>query len=776
MSKLLIVESKSKCSKIEGYLGKGYKCMASLGHIYELEKGLQAIDIADNFNPKYRLMADKRSIVGDLQRAAKRAEIVYLAADPDREGEAIALHLSESLKIPNAKLKRITFNEITQKAILAAIGNPREIDIPLCNAQKARRVLDRLFGFTISPVLWDHVGKGLSAGRCQSPALDIICRRELEINAFASNMFYSLFGDLESKLGQLAVKYDEKISNKEACCQLLEFLLVANYMVDDVTKKDRKSNPPPPHTTSTLQQEASNRLSMNPKNTMKVAQKLYERGHITYMRTDSTCLSDDAKKNISTHISKTYGKEYLTPRNYASKAKNTQEAHEAIRPVKVSNSPEMMKFSDPDEKRLYDIIWKRAVASQMTERRYTQQILTILATVLGKEAVKLFSDEEVTTFQGYEILYQKPLGKITELKQGDTLEMEQFKGEERDTKPKPRYTEASLVKELESSGIGRPSTFSNIVSTLLDRNYVEHGKTSKQKVEKTNLFIKRGQTAITDEVISKAATSEKGKLKATELGLRVREFLNNHFTNILSEQLTSTIEDRLDCVAEGNDCWVSVVREFYESFYPTVVKMSPGNSSLPNKKVNELGNHGKYSYAIINTKFGLALSKTETGKKTAKPKYLPICKELYSEGNDLQLTQVKTLFKFPRTIKYDCGTEISFCYGKNGFYLKHPNASMSLDGDFSQGSAPHERDMAGFLEMIKTKSETNEDGLIKKGIIKTVGKFNICNGPYGPFVAYIKGRARPVSVPKDVDPESLSEKDCQDLFQKRKQNYKKGSS
>ena len=774
MTNLLIVESKSKCSKIESYLGNGYKCMASLGHIYELKKGLEAIDINNNFEPKYQLIPGKKSVVGDLQRAATRAELVYLAADPDREGEAIALHLSEALNLPSHKVKRITFNEITKNAVTEAIKNPRNIDMPLCNAQKARRVLDRLFGFTISPVLWDYVAKSLSAGRCQSPALDIICKRELEIRDFSSNLFYSLFGNLISSLGNLSVKYEDKITSKEQCYSLMKLILVSSFIVDNIVKKERMSRPPPPHTTSTLQQEASNKFNMNPKTTMQIAQKLYEKAHITYMRTDSTVLSEDAKKNIATYVKNKYGDDYYIMRNYENKKKNTQEAHECIRPVSVINSPDKMKFSDSGEAKLYEIIWKRAVASQMSERRYTQQIMTILAKSLIEDVeniVKLFSDEEVTTFQGYDILYNHPLGGITNLKQGDNLDLDNFTGEERDTKPKPRYTEASLVKELERSGIGRPSTFSNIVSTLLERNYVEFGSISKRQVERTTLFVKNGDTDINSKTSKKSATSEKGKLKATDLGLRVRDFLNQHFSNILSEELTSNIEDRLDIVAEGNDCWISVVRDFYNSFYPTVQTMTQASSGL-NKVVKTIGMCNKYKYSIINTKYGLAISRTSNTDKISKVKYLPISKELYESGDNLTLEQIKCLYRFPRTIKYSCGTEVEFCYGKNGFYLKYPGSSTSLDGDFSNGKAPSEIEMGTFLEMIQENKNNNDDNdesnnNSKRGIIKKLGNYNICNGPYGPFVAKTKGSGKPVSIPKEIVPENITEEECKALFTKR---------
>ncbi len=774
MANLLIVESKSKCGKIESYLGKDYKCLASLGHIYELVEGLEAIEIHNNFNPRFRLMSSKRALVGDLQRAAKRATTVYLAADPDREGEAIAYHLSQALKVSSDKIKRITFNEISKKAVQEALANPREIDIPLCDAQKARRVLDRLFGFTISPVLWDYVGKSLSAGRCQSPALEIICQREQEISNFASNMFYSIFGDLNHPKGCITVKYQEKIPDLTTCQSLMEFLLLASYTVSHINQINRTSKPPPPHTTSTLQQEASNRLSMNPKTTMQIAQKLYEKGHITYMRTDSTILSEDAKRDINKYVLNTYGENYHHPRNFTSKVKNTQEAHECIRPVKIGHSPDQMKFTEPKEGRLYEMIWKRAVGSQMAERQATQQIMTILATVVGKQALELFTDEEITTFMGYEILYQKAPGKITDLKVGEILSLEKFKGEEKDTKPKPRYTEASLVKELERSGIGRPSTFSNIVTTLLERNYVELGTNQTKKINRTNLFITKDRPEVTSEIEKKNATSEKGKLRATILGLRVRTFLGEHFQNILSEGLTSEIEDRLDNVANGQDDWVSVVREFYQSFYPTVEKLT-SEKTTNSKKMLEIGILGKYCYSIINTKYGPAFSKTETNRKMSKPTYLTVCKNLYGDGSGLSLDQVKTLYKFPRKIRCPCGKEIDLCYGKNGFYLKYGSCSTNLVGDYSNGQVPSENDMGCFMDMIdeyqQEQGETGE-GPLKRGIIKKIGVYHICRGPYGLFIANTKTKRKPVSVSDDTDLDTLTEVDCLKLI-KNSYNSKK---
>lgn len=753
MTNLVIVESKSKCGKIEKILGKGYKCMASVGHIYELEKGLQAIDISNDYNPKYKIMPSKRSVVADLRRVSAHSDIIYIASDPDREGEAIALHLSEVLKKYKSKIKRVTFNEITSKAVKYAINHPRDIDIQLCDAQKARRVLDRLFGFEISPILWSNVAKNLSAGRCQSPALNIICNREDEILQFNNNQFYSLFGKLQSKnpIFPLDVKYLENIKDIESCKDKLSSLLIANFKIIDKKTKIKYSKPSPPFTTSTLQQIASNKVNINPKTTMQIAQSLYEKGFITYIRTDSTILSDDALEQIKNYIQTNFESDYLQPRIYKTKDKNSQEAHECIRPTDINNTSNDIVFDSDLEKRLYSLIWKRTVASQMTDRKLQNLILTVGVFIDDKKQFLLYYDEDLTLFQGWGCIYDLPMGSNCPLDIDSILELDNFTAEERDTKPKPRFTEASLVKELEKTGIGRPSTFSNIISTLLDRQYVIKGINSNEKVMRNVLTISKKDNKINCKSVEKSKNVNKGKLVATSLGIRVCTFLDTHFQKLLSHTLTSNIEKRLDIVALGKDDWVKVVDDFYNSFHPTVEKLKENKSDKNSKTI--IATTPLYEFSTINTKYGIAYCRQEINTKK-NIKYLPICTKLYPDPDKISLAQIKKLFKFPKKIKIDDGRVIEFLYGKNGFYLKNNNITMSLIGDYTIKTSPESIDIDQFLDKLENSNDDNTSGKKMCKKINQIEKYGIWEGPYGPFITM--PNKRPISIPKEYEIEALT--------------------
>ena len=791
---LVIVESKAKCGKIESILGTEYRCVASLGHICELEPGLEAIEIQNNFRPRYRIMDSKRSVVNEIRQLAKKATVVYLAADPDREGEAIANDLFTCLKL-GKKAKRITFNEITKKAVKGAIQMPRSIDMPLCEAQRARRVLDRLVGFEISPVLWKHVAKRLSAGRCQSPSLEILCQREQEIKGFAAEAFYSISGDLARKGGgksgqkdkkeekestnhQVAVKNDGKITGATQCLAYLTGSLVAKYIVSKLQQRQKTSNPPPPFTTSTLQQEASSRLSLNPKVTMQCAQRLYERGLITYMRTDSTDLSEEAKGKIGEYIVKTYGDSDWKRRDYRAKQANAQEAHEAIRPSKVSTTTDRLPEMDSSDRRLYDLIWKRAVASQMAERRFLEQTATIAVILLAtnETVYHLLSQEEETTSPGYTQLYNPKVTKLTPLTEGDLLDLAKLTGEERETKPKPRFTEASLIKEIEKRGIGRPSTFSNIVTTLFDRHYAQSGPPPEQKAgaQRTHQVyqIQAGDTEVTQSEVKRKAPTEKGKLFVTELGWSVRNFLHQHFQSLMSDSFTSEIESRLDRVANGEDVWHSVVRELYDSFHPTVKTL--GAQSSENSRLQQgYGSKGKYEYNRIQTKYGLALARNVSGSQS-KPKYLTIAQELYGDGDSLTLDQVYRLFRFPKTITFPSGETAEMRYGHKGFYLKWETGSQNLSGDYSDGRSPDPVVLAEVLEKIQ-KPESTGSG--DSRILHRFGDLTVWNGRYGPFISSRKGK-KTVSLPEGIEVAELTDKQCQEIYRKTpaKRGYAKKKS
>lgn len=783
MTSLLIVESKAKCHKIETILGKGYRCLASLGHLFELAPGLEAIDVAHDFKPTYQLIPTKTHVLSELRNVARQVDTVYLAADPDREGEMIAKHVMEGLKLPASKFKRITFNEITAKAIKGALTRPREIDENLCSAQEARRVLDRLFGFEWSPLLWQYVAKSLSAGRCQSPALALVCEREAELETFSAQQFYKLMGQLKSKGGAgkkriLEVAHPEKIEERERCLELLTRLLVANFLIQAVTQKARESKPPAPFTTSSMQQEASGRLGMNPKRTMSTAQRLYERGHITYMRTDSTALSDQAKTDLGGFVRGLWGEDYHHSRDYAKKSKNSQEAHEAIRPVKVENAPEKMKFDSIDDARLYELVWKRAVASQMAARRYTEQVATVAALEAGVRFLDFLCTETETTFPGYEVLYERPKGSLTPVKEGDVLELEHLEGDEQDTRPKPRYTEASLIKELEKRGIGRPSTFSTIITTLLERGYVEPCPKAKGHKERHHMEIQGGaagrERGVVETTLKRPQTSQKGKLQATALGVRVFRFLREHYAAITTDGLTGQLEEQLDRVAAGELDGVAVVRGFYEDYHPKVeaLRVAAGGGAS-GRCVHELGVAGRYTYVRLQTRYGWAWARSLADKERAKSSYVSVYSGLYEEGEGVSIERVQRLFKFPRKISYADGRIVDFCYGKTGFYLRHASGTCSVEGDFSEGGMPSAEVMGAFEAELKEKEASGGASASGSGPLRKLGPYSIWNGRFGLFVAKestSKSRRKgpTASLPAGCDVAALTEADCEAALEEGK--------
>lgn len=730
---LVIVESPAKCKKIESILGKGFVCRASCGHVMELEKGLEAIDIPNGFEPKYRITPSKRDVVRELKRMIQKSHTVYLAMDPDREGEAIAYQLAKYLGILNTA-KRSTFNEITKQAVSQAIQNPRSIDYHLNDAQKARRVLDRLVGFEISPLLWNHISSSLSlsAGRCQSPALDMLYQREEEIKAFQSQAYFTIYGQLsyeaDSERTSIQVslpKGKDKIKSLETCETYLEASLsgVGTMRVADIQESEHTSSPSDPFTTSTLQQEANNQLHMNPKTTMSLAQNLYESGYITYMRTDSTALSEEAKKLAKILIYERFGKSYYQKKKKTATAvpkkdSTAQEAHECIRPVDMDKIK--IDVPTPGHQRLYELIWKRTIASQMKPKKYHMRQYDIPVEKDGKDVYHLSHTEENVEFPGYTILssFLKCLSSSSEftlpepdvwsvLNKGDILQLENLTGEEQDTKPKARYTAASLVKSLEKSGIGRPSTYSTIISTLIDRQYAREGVQKTDYYEKTNLKIDKSSTDVKRGSSRKKKPSEKGKLFITEIGERVRNFLHQNFERLLENEFTSSIENKLDHIASGKENWSHVVQIVYDSFHPMVEKLreAKASSSKGNLRV-KLGDHGKDEFYRVRTKYGMAILKQSKGKK--KGTFVSICDKLYEEGEELTLEQAVCLSNFPRTIHLKDNEKAQFCYGKHGFYLKIPSRdkkkpfqTVVVDGDWSHGKLPKK-------EMVQELLQTND--------------------------------------------------------------------
>ena len=742
---LIIVESPSKCKKVESVI-KNSKCMSSCGHIYELTKGLEAINISNNFTPSYQIKKTQKANVNKLKSIKNKYSEIYLAMDPDREGEAIALHLAEALNIKR-QAKRITFHEITKSAITESLSNPRKIDINLCNAQKARRILDRLMGFEISPLLWSHIkdsNTSLSAGRCQSPALQLISIREKEISNFSSNMFYSINGiTIHSTGNSLDIKYPKKLDTLQKVKTVLENCLVCTFMIKKIKERFSKHSPKAPFTTSTLQQEASLKLGLSPKQTMSVAQKLYESGLITYMRTDSTTLSSEAKSKIKNKILQKYGDAYHKSRNYASKIKNAQEAHECIRVVDMDKK----EISDNLQKRLYELIYNRTIASQMTDNKNKHYDITVCAIKNKKELYSFNAHQEEVVFDGYTKLYPDKKNKVFLVKEGDPLTLDKLEGEEDNDKPKTRYTEASLVKVLEQSGIGRPSTFSNIITTLLDRNYIIKKTTNDSKKRDSEIwYINSKKPTLQNKIVKKNGLNEKGKLFLTATGEKVLTFLGIHFSNLIDKNLTSQIEEDLDLVANGTLNWIDIVRKFYNSFHPTVLTLKSESSTTNNPRImslkKEIGKVDNITYGLTKTKYGMAFVKVIKNDI----KFAPICERLFKDGKRISLNQLIFIFTLPITL-YDIYT---LHYGRYGFYIKNKNNQKSVTEDYSNGVLPT-------LEELTDMFNNNKD---KKLFLK-FGDITVLEGKYGPYILY-KGKT--YRIAGDIDINNLDKDKCMNII------------
>ena len=747
---LIIVESPSKCKKVEKAAGPGYVCLSSCGHIYQLIHGLSAIDFSNQFEPKYELMKDKKKVVSQLKKGLKTYNNIYLASDPDREGEAIAVHLAEELNIKNSA-KRITFNEITSTAIKKALKQPRQIDFNLYDAQKARRVLDRLMGFEISPLLWKYLPNNgnLSAGRCQSPALQLIYQRERDIQAFQPKSFYDIHGTLDHKKKNISlkIKYPKKLDKEKDVIQLLNHCLLAQFTIFKKDIRLSESKPPAPFTTSTLQQEASLKLGYNPKRTMQIAQKLYENAYITYMRTDSTTMSEDAKKALKSYIQDKYGNDYHKSRNYNNQSKNAQEAHECVRITDVELDSDML---DGDQKKLYELILKRTLASQMTNKITKICDLDIHASNNNKDLLFKAQEEEIE-FDGYSILYPKKDSVIRPFKVGELLNLNKIEASPELEKPKPRYTEASLVKALEKSGIGRPSTFSNIISTLMDREYIILGKSSNETIQKTVLFIKKDSDNILEKNIDQKKDNLKGKLIITDLGIKVLTFLNEHFAHLLDDKYTNIIENELDKVSQGNVIWHKVVEQFYNGFHPQVKRLTSTASSNDNtrvknnKEVKSFGTLDDFTYSIVKTRYGNTfVQKSNTNDKDIR--YLPIVQSIYNKGISVTIDQLDFLFSLP----LDCGNNIKLYYGRNGFYAKQGAQSVNLEGSYDLEHLPDNDDI---IQKLNNKPTSK--------LIKEYKDYKIMEGKYGPYIIH---KSKFYKIPKKNDPSKLTLTDCKKII------------
>ncbi|MCF1422556.1 type I DNA topoisomerase [Mangrovimonas futianensis] len=755
---LVIVESPAKAKTIEKFLGKDFKVESSFGHIADLPSKELGVDVDGDFKPKYEVSKDKKAVVKKLRDLVKSAEIVWLASDEDREGEAIAWHLAETLKLDKSKTKRIVFNEITKSAIQKAIENPRGIDYDLVDAQQARRVLDRIVGYELSPVLWKKVKGGLSAGRVQSVAVRLIVEREREIQGFEATASYRIDAEFSTEDGHtFKAKLPKNFDSKEEALKFLEQNVSAHFEVADLEKKPAKKSPAAPFTTSTLQQEASRKLYFSVSKTMTMAQRLYEAGLITYMRTDSVNLSDEARKGAQNEIEKAYGSNYSKPRNFTGKTKGAQEAHEAIRPTDFSRHSVNV---ERDQARLYDLIWKRAIASQMSEAELERTNVKISA---DKHQEQFTANGEIIKFDGFLKVYLEGTdeedleqeGMLPNLKVGESLLNNYITATQRFTRPPYRYTEASLVKKLEELGIGRPSTYAPTISTIQNRNYIEKGTVDGTEREYVQLTLAKDQ--IKDQTLTEKVGSDKGKLVPTDIGMIVTDFLVNHFDTILDYNFTAKVEEDFDEIAGGKVDWSKMMREFYKDFHPTVTDVEENAERESGERI--LGKDPKTGrqVSVRLGKFG-PMVQIGTVDEEEKPMFASLTPE--QQLNTITFEEAMDLFKLPKNLGDYEGEEVEVNNGRYGPYVRHGKTFISLPA----GQDPLSVEMEDAVVLIKQKQKADAPIYHYEGKEVTKGK-----GRFGPF---IKWNNMFINVNKKYDWDNLSESDIVELIEDKIQKEK----
>ena len=754
---LVIVESPAKAKTIEKFLGKDFEVLSSYGHIRDLKKKDFSVDIEHNYKPIYEIPADKKKLVETLKQEADKADMVWLASDEDREGEAIAWHLFEVLKLKPEKTKRIVFHEITKDAILHAIENPRDIDLNRVDAQQARRVLDRIVGFELSPVLWKKVKPALSAGRVQSVAVRLIVEREREISAFKPEAAYRVIGEFLLPGGELLkAELSQRLKTEDEAKALLEACKTARFSIGDVTVKPAKKSPAAPFTTSTLQQEAARKLGFSVAQTMMVAQRLYEAGHITYMRTDSVNLSSLAINTTKDEIVKTLGERYLHIRNYHTHTKGAQEAHEAIRPTYISHH-EINASSQ--EKRLYELIWKRTIASQMSDAELEKTTATI--SVSGRKE-HFVAVGEVLKFDGFLKVYMESTDDegdaegndkmLPALAKGDVLTLSSVTATERFSQAPARYTEASLVRKLEELGIGRPSTYAPTISTIQQREYVEKGdrKGTERKYRMLTLHDGKIESGEKTELTG----ADKGKLLPTDIGVVVNDFLTEYFPDILNYNFTANVEQQFDDIAEGKTVWNDEIDHFYKLFHPVV------ESALALRlehKVGErvLGTDPK-SGRPVSVKIGRfgPLVQIGTPEDTEKPLFASLLKG--QSMSTITLEEALKLFDLPRTLGDFEGKTVVVGIGRFGPYIRHDGKYVSLPKEFT----PQGVSLEDAIMLIQQKREQESQRLIKK--FDEDDELELLNGRFGPYIAYKKKNYK---LPKGSEPASLTFADCMKIVE-----------
>ena len=764
---LVIVESPAKAKTIEKFLGKDYTVLSSYGHIRDLHKKDFSIDIENGFKPIYEIPDDKKEIVATLKKKVKEADTIWLASDEDREGEAISWHLYETLKLTPQNSKRIVFHEITKSAILNAIENPREIDLNLVDAQQARRVLDRIVGFELSPVLWRKIKRGLSAGRVQSVAVRLIVDREKEIEAFKSETYYRVTAEFQTADSKTPIRAElaSRLKDEQEVTAFLEACKSAEFSVKDISVKDVKRTPAAPFTTSTLQQEANRKLGYSVSQTMRIAQSLYEAGYITYMRTDSLNLSSLAIGTISEEIKSSMGDKYLKVRKYHTTSKGAQEAHEAIRPTYIANKT--INGSNM-ERKLYDLIYKRTIASQMSDAVIEK---TAIAITLNNRPEHFVAQGEVIKFDGFLKVYiesnvddeeSSPVleGMLPKLNVGESLAYKTIDATMRFTQQPARYNEASLVRKMEELGIGRPSTYAPTIGTILAREYVETGTKTGTKREYRQYTLSVGE--ISQQTRTENVGAEKGKLLPTDTGRIVNDFLEEYFPQIIDYNFTANVEGEFDKIASGKQEWHSEIANFYHLFHPNVESVS--NMKMEHKVGERLLGIDPKTGKPVSVKIGRFGPIVQIGStdQEDKPQFASLLKG--QTISSITLEEALKLFSLPRTLGQYEGEEVSANTGRFGPYVKYGKSFVSIPATLS----PFSISLEEALQLIKAKREADNNR-----IINTFSDMQVLNGRFGPYIAF---EGKNYKIAKGTDAKSLTEEDCHNLIEEQKQAQREADS
>ena len=756
---LVIVESPKKAELIQGFLKKhkltDYRVMASAGHVRDLRQHSFSIDVTDNFRPEYVITDDKKTLVKELKAQAKKADLVYLASDEDREGEAIAWHLKEALELPSEKIRRIVFHEITAEAFLEALQHPRDIDMNLVDAQQARRVLDRIVGFELSPVLWKRIRPSLSAGRVQSVAVRLIVDREREINAFVPQSAFRLQADFALTSGEsLRTELNHRFADEQEARALMQTCLTLPFVVGSITRRPARRSPAAPFTTSTLQQEAAHKLGYSVSQTMRLAQSLYESGHITYMRTDSVNLSNQALQAIAQQIARHPGKEYHQPRKYQTKSKGAQEAHEAIRPTYIDRE---QVDGTPQEQRLYDLIRKRTLASQMADAQLERTVVTL--PVEGSEYA-FTAQGEVITFRGFLDVYMESGAEdgtpettklLPAMKEGESLTLTKLLAEERFTQRPPRYTEASMVSKMEELGIGRPSTYAPTIQTIQNRGYVE--RADREGQERSYVVLSSEGGEIKRQVRKEIYGADKGKLVPTDVGIVVNDFLVAQFPSIVDYNFTASVESEFDTIAEGGNAWTGTIGSFYEDFHPTVERVSSERSEhRVGQRILGVQPGTGLQVSVSIGRYG-PMAQLGTAEDEQKPRFASL-----QSGQSLEtitLEEALSLFDLPKVIGEYEGEPLTVANGRFGPYVRHKAKYYSLPKDMDPLSCTQEQ----AIQLIQEKHASEEKSLLKT--FAEDAELQIRDGRFGPYMKY---KGENYKLPKGIDPQSLSYEDCMKII------------